>query len=105
MCSEFGEVIRIVIHIVSVAGLARSSVTSPIMGDDAIAMIQEKHNLGIPVIRTKWPAVTKHNRLSFAPVLVIDLCSVFCRDCRHKTSPFGRVPGKICGGISYESTP
>src|SRR2546430_17199240 len=104
MCGECGEIIGVVIHIVSVAGLARSSVTSPIMGDDAIAMIQEKHHLGIPLIRTQWPAMTENNRLSVSPILVIDLCSVFCCDCRHKTSPFGRAPDKICGGISDEST-
>jgi len=51
MRGEFGEVIGIVIHIVSVAGLARSSVTSTIMGNDAIAMIQEEHHLGVPVVR------------------------------------------------------
>jgi hypothetical protein len=39
MRGERGEVIGIVIHVVSVAGLARASVTSPVMGDDAIAMI------------------------------------------------------------------
>src|SRR2546422_7329020 len=104
MRGERREVISVVIHIMSVAGLARSPVTSSIMGDDAIAIIQEKHHLGIPVIRTQWPAMTENNRLSLSPILVIDLCSVFSRDCRHKTSPFGRVPGKICGGISSEST-
>jgi hypothetical protein len=39
MRSEFGEVIGKVIHVVSVAGLARASVTSPVMRDDAISMI------------------------------------------------------------------
>jgi len=39
MLGDCGEVIGIVIHVVPVAGLARSAVTSPIMGDDAIAMI------------------------------------------------------------------
>src|SRR5713226_4528858 len=99
MGGERREVIGVVIHIVSVAGLARSPVTSPIMGDDAIAMIQEKHHLGIPVSRTQWPAMTENNRLSVSPILVIDLCSVFCRDRRHNTSPFGRVPGKNLRGI------
>jgi hypothetical protein len=34
MRGERGEVIGVVIHIVAVAGLARSSVTSPVMRDD-----------------------------------------------------------------------
>src|SRR5712692_1563780 len=97
MRGERLEVIGVVIHIVSVAGLARSPVTSPIMGDDAIAMIQEKHHLSVPVIRTQRPAMAEDNGLSFSPILVINLRSVFSRDCRHKTSPFGRVPAKSAG--------
>src|SRR5258708_7070533 len=88
MRSECGKVIGIVIHVVSVAGLARSSVTSPVMGDDSIAVIQEEHHLGVPVICTQWPAVAEDNWLSLAPVLVIDLCSVFCCDRRHTSSSY-----------------
>src|SRR2546428_11857651 len=105
MRGERGEVIGIVIHIVAVAGLARSSVTSTIMGDDAIAMSRQEHNLGVPIVGRQRPSVRKDDGLAAAPIFVIDLRSVLSRDCRHKTSPFGRVPGKICGGISYESTP
>jgi hypothetical protein len=39
MRGERGEVIGVVIHVVSVTGLSRSSVTSPVMGEDSIAMI------------------------------------------------------------------
>jgi hypothetical protein len=39
MRGQRGEVIGVVIHVVSVSGLARSSVTSPVMRDDSIAMI------------------------------------------------------------------
>src|SRR5258708_1633001 len=97
MRSERGKVIGVVIHIVTFPGLARSSVTSPIMVDDAIAMIQEEHHLRVPVIRTQRPAMAEDNGVSFSPVLVIDLCFVFFRDRRHNTSPFEYVPGKICG--------
>src|SRR2546426_12841137 len=88
MRGERGEVIGVVIHIVSVAGLARSSVTSSIMCDDSIAMIQEKHHLSVPVIRTQRPAMAEDNWLSFSPILVIDLRAVFSRDCRHKNISF-----------------
>src|SRR5712691_5363389 len=87
ICSEFGEVIGIVIHIVSVAGLARSSVTSPVMGDDAIAMIQEVHHLGVPVVGRQRPSMRKDDGLATAPIFVIDLRSVFSRDRRHKNLP------------------
>src|SRR4030095_1061093 len=88
MRSEFGEIIGIVIHIVSVAGLARATVTSPVMGDDPIAMIQEEHHLGVPVIRAQRPAVAEDNRLSLTPVLVIDLRPIFCRDRTHTSSSY-----------------
>src|SRR6266478_8515380 len=87
MRGECGEVIGVVIHIVSVAGLARSSVTSPVMGDDAIAVTQEEHHLSVPIVGRQGPSVTKHYGLSFAPVLVIDLRSVFCVNRRHGFSP------------------
>src|SRR6266567_7442008 len=41
MRGEFGEVIGIVIHMVSVAGLARSTVSAPVMGDDPEAGCSE----------------------------------------------------------------
>jgi len=33
--------------------------------------------------RGQWPAVAKHDGLTFAPVLVVDLRPIFCRNCRH----------------------
>ena len=39
MRRERREVVGVVIHVVSVAGLAGASVTSPVVGDDAIAVI------------------------------------------------------------------
>ena len=39
MLGDRGEVIGIVIHVVAVAGLARPSVTSAVMSDNAKAMI------------------------------------------------------------------
>ena len=50
--------------------------TAPVMGDDAIAMIQKEHHLRVPVIRAEWPAMTKNDRLSRTPVLVIDFSAV-----------------------------
>src|SRR2546423_1757759 len=40
---------------------------------DAIAVIEEEQHLRVPVIGRQRPTMTKDNRLSFAPVLVIDV--------------------------------
>src|SRR6266700_7236185 len=83
-----GEIISVMIHVVAIGRLARTSMPAPIMRDDAIAMVQEKHHLRVPVIRSERPAVRKHNRLSFTPVLVENLCAVLRRDRAHGLSSF-----------------
>src|SRR5262249_59949578 len=84
---ERREVVGVVIHIVSAAGLARASVTSPVMGNDAIAVVDEKHHLRVPVVGGKRPAVRENDGLAGAPVLVEDLCAVLCGDRAHVPSP------------------
>src|SRR5437667_4724793 len=76
------------IHVVAIGRLARTSMPAPIMRDDAIAMVQEKHHLRVPIVRSERPAVRKHNRLSFTPVLVENLCAVLGRDRAHGLSSF-----------------
>jgi hypothetical protein len=48
---------------------------------------QEKH-LGPPAIRTERPAVAEHHRLACAPVLEINLRTVFRRNRSHCLLPF-----------------
>src|ERR1700677_37684 len=50
--------------------------TTPIMGDDAIAVLGKKQHLCIPCIRIQGPTMRKRNRLSLTPVLVINRCTV-----------------------------
>src|SRR5882762_4572342 len=59
----------------------------PVMRDDAIALPPEVQHLPVPVVPAQRPAVAENDWLSFAPVLVINLCSVFCGDGCHKRSP------------------
>ena len=80
MRSERREVVGVVIHIVSIAGLAGASVTSPVKCDNAIAVIQEEHHLRVPVVARKRPTVRENDRLAATPILVVDLCAVFGRD-------------------------
>src|SRR5271168_837733 len=87
MRGKRGEVIGVVIHIVSVAGLGGTAMSAPVVSYDAIAVIQEEHHLGVPVVGRQRPAVRENDGLTFAPVLVINLSAVFRRDrCHWMTS-------------------
>src|SRR5213078_1914868 len=67
------QIIGIVVHVVSAAGLSRATVSAPIRGNDAETFADEKKHLRVPIIRRERPAVTEHNRLPAAPVFKIDV--------------------------------
>src|SRR5207248_4956519 len=107
MRRERREVVGVVIHVVSVADLAGAPVTAPVMGDDAIAMIDEEHHLRVPVVARKRPPVRKNDRLpaAAAPILVVNLYAVFGRDRAHGVISFLRVRGMTaCAGTSAMPT-
>src|SRR5579862_1103929 len=70
------KVVGIVIHVMAVAGLRGPAVAAAVMGDDAIAPIEEEQHLIIPVIGRQRPAMAEHDGLTFAPVLVEDLNAI-----------------------------
>src|SRR5207249_12079943 len=76
------QIVGIVVHVVSAAGLSRATMSTPISCNDAETFAEEKKHLRIPVIGRQRPAVTEDDGLSFAPVLVIDVdvSSVFFPD-------------------------
>src|SRR5437899_3323991 len=78
------------IHVMAVTGLGGTAMSAPVVGYDAIAMLEEEHHLRVPIVGRQRPAVAKHDGLTFAPVLVIDLRSVFRRDCCHRSFSFSR---------------
>ena len=80
---EFGDVGSVGVHVVADRGLCGTAVPAAIMGDDAVAVAQEEHHLGVPVVCGKRPAMVKEERLTGAPILVVNLCAVFCRNGRH----------------------
>src|ERR1044071_5181328 len=59
-----------------------------VMRDAAISMRGKKYHLVFPCVGAQWPAMAENNRLSFAPILVVNLCTVFGRDHCHKASPY-----------------
>jgi hypothetical protein len=58
-------------------------VAAAIMGNASIAARSEKEHLIFKGVRGERPAVTENDRLSLAPVVVIDLRAVFGRDRAH----------------------
>src|SRR5436190_11854620 len=88
----------VVIHIMAAAHLARATVPAAIMGDDAIALVDEKEHLGVPVVGAQRPAVVKDNRLGGLrpPVFVEDLQAVFGGDRGHGIVPLSRGCRKLC---------
>ncbi len=74
-----GKIVGVVIHVMAVARLGGAAVAAAVMGDDAIAVIEEEQHLRVPVIGRQRPAMAEHDGLTFAPVLVIDLNAVFGR--------------------------
>src|SRR5437762_11206411 len=83
MISDGLQIVGIVVHIVSAAGLSRATMSPPISRNDAETLAEEKKHLRVPIIRRERPAVAEHNRLPAAPVLIIDVdvCSVFFSNC------------------------
>src|SRR5216117_2237811 len=67
------KVVGIVIHVMAVARLGGPAVASSVMGDDAIAVVEEEQHLRVPVIGRQRPAVAEDDGLSFTPVLIIDV--------------------------------
>src|SRR5437870_521726 len=87
------QIVGIVVHVMSAAGLSRATMSTPISCNDAETFAEEKKHLRVPIIRRQRPAVTEHNRLPAAPVFIIDVdvCSVFFSNCDvwHAEFPFG----------------
>ena len=82
-CRQFREVIGVCIQIVSIPRLTRSTVSAAIMRDAAITALRQKEHLVFEGVGTQRPAVAEDHRLPLAPVFVVNLRSVFCRNRTH----------------------
>ncbi len=85
---ECRQIIGIGVQVVSVSGLIGSATAATIMGDRAIAMRSDQKQLIVPHINCERPSVAKDHRLTYAPVLVKDLCDILCSDCSSHTMKF-----------------
>src|SRR5258708_1688670 len=73
MISDGLQIVGIVVEVVAVAYLRRTTVTASVVGYDAITLLEEEQHLRVPVIGREWPAVAEHDGLTFAPILIIDV--------------------------------
>src|SRR5665213_2175896 len=83
MRGESGQVGSVVIHIVAVGGLRGAAVAAAVVGDHAIALIQEEQHLVVPVVGGERPAVAEDHGLAGTPVLVKNLDAVLGGDGGH----------------------
>src|SRR5260370_17033875 len=81
------------IHVMAAAGLGGAAMAAPVVGYDAIAVVEEEQHLRVPIIGRQRPAVAEHDGLTPAPVLVEDLHAVFGGDRGHRTRSLGTSGG------------
>jgi hypothetical protein len=81
------EVIGVVIQIVAVADLCRAAVAAAIVGNHAIAVIEEEQHLRVPIVGRERPAMTEDDGLTFAPVLIENINTIFGLDEAHMSLP------------------
>src|SRR5258705_12845456 len=75
------------IHVMAAADLGGAAMAAPVVGDDAIAVLEEEQHLRVPVVGRQRPAVAEHDGLTRAPVLVENLNAVFGFHCAHLLPP------------------
>src|SRR5258705_8729827 len=83
MCGQRRQVVGVMIHVMASTGLSGAAMAAPVVGYDAIAVLEEEQHLRVPVIGAQWPAVREHDWLSGTPVLEVDLRSVLNSDSAH----------------------
>ena len=80
MCGQRRQIVGVMIHVMAAACLGGATMAAPVVGDHAETLAEEEQHLRVPIIGRQRPAVAKHDRLTFAPVLVKDLNAVFGGD-------------------------
>src|SRR5229473_844678 len=80
------QVVGVMVHIVALGGLGGATMATAVMGDHAVAMMQEEQQLRVPIIGRQRPTMAEHNWLTRTPVLVEDLRAVLGGDGGHVDS-------------------
>ena len=85
------KIVGIAVHVVSGGGLAGPAMATPVMGNHAEAVLREEKHLAVPRVRAQRPAVRERDDRARAPVLVLDVRTVACRNRWHQMSSFRLV--------------
>ena len=64
MGGQGGQVIGVMVHVVTAAGLRGAAVPTAVVGNHPVAMVQEEQHLGVPIVSRKGPTVTEDDRLA-----------------------------------------
>src|SRR5690606_10973377 len=100
MLDDGGGVGRVVVHVVTISHLARSSVAAAVVCHHPMALADEVEHLRVPAVGAQRPAVVEDDGLAVprAPILVVDLGTVVARDRGH-----GRLPSSATTGYPATS--
>ena len=79
------EIVGVVIEVMAVGHLTGAAVAAAVVRDHAIALLEEKQHLVVPVVGRQRPAVAENDGLTLAPILVIDFDAVLRFDKAHVT--------------------
>lgn len=89
MLNDCGNVIGIMIHVMTVPHLAGTSMTTPVVRDDPEPLVHEKQHLSIPVVAGERPAVVEEDHFSLfrPPVLIENVNAIAGCYVTHIVSP------------------
>src|ERR1700716_4558407 len=85
VCGQRRYIVGVMIHVMAAAGLGGAPMAAPVVGNDAITVLEEEQHLPVPVIGTQRPPMMKDDRLRVlrSPILVENLSAVFRGDRVH----------------------
>src|SRR5687768_12363878 len=81
------KIVGIAIHVIAGRSLAGSPVPTTVVRDYAKAVLRQEEHLSIPHVGVQRPAMRERNGRASAPVLVVNLRSIFRGDNTHLTLP------------------
>ena|ERR1041385_4063076 len=82
------EIVGISVHVIAGGRLAGSAVATSIVRDAAEAVLCKEEHLPVPHVSVQWPPVRERDGRAAAPILVVDLGSVFRGDGTQLTLSF-----------------
>src|SRR5882672_1136882 len=89
---KLGEIVRIGVEVVPVPRLARTAMAAAIMGNAAVSVGGEEEHLVFKGVRRQRPTMAEDNRLTRAPIVEIDPCSLSSLEGRHVVLLFSPAP-------------